>query len=58
MKLSGKNTDRMTQLFALMILLGIVAAFISTVSDGSFSILTRKEDYKNIYAYTDENSEQ
>ncbi len=36
-----------------MMLLGITFAFISIVSDGSLSLLTRKEDYKNVYAYTE-----
>lgn len=53
MKLTRKTNDRIIQGIALLLLLGIAYAFISAVSGGSFSFLTPKEDYKNIYAYTE-----
>lgn len=58
MRLTRKVTDRMIQIFALMLLLGITFAFISIVSDGSLSLLTQKEDYRNVYAYSESEIEQ
>jgi hypothetical protein len=58
MRLNRKTTDKLIKVFALIILLGITVFFICTVRNGSLTFLTHKEDYKNIYAYTESYSQQ
>lgn len=54
MKISGKIIDRFTQIFALIVLLGIAAALISLVKEDQLPFITNKDIYADVYAYTEE----
>jgi len=49
--------DRLIQAIALVVLMGITAALISTIKGGSFPYITDKDDYAYNYAYTEESVE-
>lgn len=58
MQISGKIMDRLTQIIALVVFLGIVAALISAVKGGNILGITDTEEYANYYAYTDESAQE
>lgn len=57
MQLSRKMMDKLTQIIALTVLLGITAALISVVKSGKLPYITDAEAYGDIYAYTEEAAE-
>lgn len=57
MQISGKMMDRLIQVFALIVFIGLVCAFITIVDSGSFLNTTAKDEYALNYAYTDESVE-
>jgi len=58
MRISDVIVDKLIQIFAFFILTGITIVLISIISSGDFPYVTNTDDYRNVYAYTDEPAEE